>query len=157
MRVHAIHLGYVGVDTFGARAAAVGDDTADTSLAHATGSMAVNTFVGLGLSWSIACIYHQVSRALWELRMRVQAHGDEFKVDPGTLAYAITLLVLGAIVVTTILQIRRYSSWFGRAEFGGPVMCKFGSMLAFWSVWVTYIVMSFLESNGYIDATKFNV
>ena len=87
----------------------------------------------------------------------MQAHGDEFRVDPGTLAYAITLLVLGAIIVTLILQVRRYSSWFGCAEFGGPRVYKYGSMLAFWSVWVTYIVMSFMESYGYIDATKFNV
>lgn len=45
-------------DTFASKAAAVGEKTADNAIGNVTGSNSVNVFLGLGLPWLIAAIYH---------------------------------------------------------------------------------------------------
>ena len=45
-------------DTFASKAAAVGEKTADNAIGNVTGSNSVNVFLGLGLPWTIAAIYH---------------------------------------------------------------------------------------------------
>lgn len=57
-------------DTFASKVAAIQDDTADNSVGNVTGSNAVNVFLGIGVAWSIAAIYHAY-------------HGNTFVVDPG--------------------------------------------------------------------------
>lgn len=50
--------------------AAIHDKHADASVGNVTGSNAVNVFLGIGVAWSIAAIYHGI-------------HGNDFNVDPG--------------------------------------------------------------------------
>lgn len=57
-------------DTFASKVSAIQDTTADNSVGNVTGSNAVNVFLGLGIAWSLAAIYHAV-------------HGNYFYVDPG--------------------------------------------------------------------------
>lgn len=57
-------------DTFASKVAACQDKYADASVGNVTGSNAVNVFLGIGIAWSIAAIYHEF-------------HGSEFRVDPG--------------------------------------------------------------------------
>lgn len=45
-------------DTFASRTAAVKEQFADNSIGNITGSNSVNVFLGLGLPWMIAAIYH---------------------------------------------------------------------------------------------------
>ena len=45
-------------DTFASKAAAVGEKYADNAVGNVTGSNSVNVFLGLGLPWVIATIYH---------------------------------------------------------------------------------------------------
>ena len=45
-------------DTFASKAAAVGEKYADNAIGNVTGSNSVNVFLGLGLPWVIASIYH---------------------------------------------------------------------------------------------------
>ena len=45
-------------DTFASKAAAVGERYADNAIGNVTGSNSVNVFLGLGLPWLIAAIYH---------------------------------------------------------------------------------------------------
>ena len=52
--------------------AAVQDETADASVGNVTGSNAVNVFLGIGIAWSIAAIYHA-------------SIGSKFLVEPGRL------------------------------------------------------------------------
>jgi hypothetical protein len=47
-------------DTFASKSAAVGDKNADNAIGNVTGSNSVNVFLGLGLPWVIATIYHAV-------------------------------------------------------------------------------------------------
>lgn len=53
-------------DTFASRTAALREDSADNSIGNITGSNSVNVFLGLGLPWLIAAIYHatQVKKKL---------------------------------------------------------------------------------------------
>ncbi|XP_047348923.1 sodium/calcium exchanger 1 isoform X4 [Vespa velutina] len=57
-------------DTFASKVAACQDKYADASVGNVTGSNAVNVFLGIGIAWSIAAIYHA-------------CHGDQFVVEPG--------------------------------------------------------------------------
>lgn len=57
-------------DTFASKVAAIQDKYADASIGNVTGSNAVNVFLGIGIAWSIAAIYHSV-------------HGNAFNVNPG--------------------------------------------------------------------------
>uniref|UniRef100_A0A915EII4 Calx-beta domain-containing protein n=1 Tax=Ditylenchus dipsaci TaxID=166011 RepID=A0A915EII4_9BILA len=57
-------------DTFASKTAAVQDKTADSSIGNVTGSNAVNVFLGIGVAWAIAAIYHA-----W--------HGQSFMVEKG--------------------------------------------------------------------------
>jgi len=54
-------------DTFASRAAAIGEKYADNAIGNVTGSNSVNVFLGLGLPWVIATIYHTA---------RVRQNGD---------------------------------------------------------------------------------
>merc|ERR1719460_3462803 len=45
-------------DTFASMEATASDDTADAACGNVTGSNSVNVFLGLGLPWTLACIYH---------------------------------------------------------------------------------------------------
>ena len=47
-------------DTFASKSAAVNNDSADAAVGNVTGSNSVNVFLGLGLPWTIAAIYHAV-------------------------------------------------------------------------------------------------
>lgn len=58
-------------DTFASKVAAIHDKHADASIGNVTGSNAVNVFLGIGVAWSIAAIYHATTS------------GRPFKVKPG--------------------------------------------------------------------------
>ena len=45
-------------DTFASKIAAVTEKTADNAIGNVTGSNSVNVFMGLGIPWMIASIYH---------------------------------------------------------------------------------------------------
>lgn len=58
-------------DTFASMIAAKHDEGADNCIGNVTGSNAVNVFLGIGLAWTIAAVYHS-------------SHGMTFNVEPGT-------------------------------------------------------------------------
>ncbi len=58
-------------DTFASKISAVNDKTADNSIGNVTGSNAVNVFLGIGIAWTLAAVYHAY-------------HGIIFEVNPGT-------------------------------------------------------------------------
>lgn len=47
-------------DLFASKQAATSEATADNSVGNVTGSNSVNVFLGLGLPWTLAAIYHYV-------------------------------------------------------------------------------------------------
>ncbi|XP_060826473.1 sodium/calcium exchanger 3 [Bombus pascuorum] len=123
-------------DTFASKVAACQDKYADASVGNVTGSNAVNVFLGIGIAWSIAAIYHAL-------------HGEKFLVEPGNLAFCVTLFCTEACLVILILLLRRTKNIGG--ELGGPFVPKLITSLVLFFLWVFYLIMSILEAYGYIE------
>ncbi|XP_076383808.1 sodium/calcium exchanger 3 [Megalopta genalis] len=123
-------------DTFASKVAACQDKYADASVGNVTGSNAVNVFLGIGIAWSIAAIYHA-------------CHGEQFEVEPGNLAFSVTLFCTEACLVILVLLLRRTKSIGG--ELGGPFVPKVVTSVILFCLWVFYLVMSTLEAYGVIE------
>ncbi|XP_076667566.1 sodium/calcium exchanger 3 [Andrena cerasifolii] len=123
-------------DTFASKVAACQDKYADASVGNVTGSNAVNVFLGIGIAWSIAAIYHA-------------CHGERFEVEPGNLAFSVTLFCTEACLVMLVLLLRRTKSIGG--ELGGPFVPKVITSTILFFLWVFYLVMSTLEAYGVIE------
>ncbi|XP_077426891.1 sodium/calcium exchanger 1-like isoform X3 [Vanacampus margaritifer] len=130
-----VALGTSVPDTFASKMAASQDQYADASIGNVTGSNAVNVFLGIGVAWSIAAIYHYSQNQL-------------FRVDPGTLAFSVTLFTIFAFICIAVLIYRRRPEIGG--ELGGPPLAKKATAGFFFSLWLAYIVLSSLEAYCYI-------
>ncbi|XP_074497209.1 sodium/calcium exchanger 2b [Sebastes fasciatus] len=123
-------------DTFASKVAAMQDQHADASVGNVTGSNAVNVFLGIGVAWSVAAIY-------WRIK------GKEFKVDPGSLAFSVTLFTIFAFICMGVLLFRRRPSIGG--ELGGPRGARIMTSLLFLGLWFLYILFSSLEAYCHIS------
>ncbi|KAM9769940.1 sodium/calcium exchanger 1-like [Menidia menidia] len=131
-----VALGTSVPDTFASKVAAVQDQYADASIGNVTGSNAVNVFLGIGVAWSIAAVYHH-------------SQGRQFRVDPGTLAFSVTLFTVFALVSVAVLVYRRRPAIGG--ELGGPRGPKLLTTALFFSLWLLYIVFSSLEAYCHVQ------
>ncbi|NXH22793.1 NAC2 protein, partial [Bucco capensis] len=122
-------------DTFASKVAALQDHCADASIGNVTGSNAVNVFLGLGVAWSVAAIY-------WA------AHGRDFRVQTGTLAFSVTLFTIFAFVCISVLLYRRRAHIGG--ELGGPRTPKLLTAGLFLGLWLLYILFASLEAYCHI-------
>nr|XP_046491162.1 sodium/calcium exchanger 1-like [Neodiprion pinetum] len=120
-------------DTFASKVAACQDKYADASVGNVTGSNAVNVFLGIGIAWSIAAIYHA-------------CHGRSFEVQPNNLAFSVTLFCTEACFVIIVLLLRRAKNIGG--ELGGPLVPKYLTSIFLFSLWIFYLVMSTMEAYG---------
>ncbi|XP_077438254.1 sodium/calcium exchanger 1b isoform X1 [Vanacampus margaritifer] len=131
-----VALGTSVPDTFASKVAAIQDQYADASIGNVTGSNAVNVFLGIGVAWSIAAIYHQ-------------SNGNTFRVDPGKLAFSVTLFTIFAFICVAMLMYRRRPEIGG--ELGGPRTAKALTTMLFISLWLLYILFSSLEAYCHIQ------
>lgn len=115
--------------------AAINDEYADGSVGNVTGSNAVNVFLGIGIAWTIAAIYQA-------------ANNRAFVVDPGSLAFSVTVYCIGAFLAIAVMLIRRQP--FIGGELGGPKVWKHMTTTFFFMLWSAYIMLSALESYCYI-------
>uniref|UniRef100_A0A1I8A4Z6 Sodium/calcium exchanger 1 n=1 Tax=Steinernema glaseri TaxID=37863 RepID=A0A1I8A4Z6_9BILA len=127
-----VALGTSVPDTFASKVAAIQDKYADSSIGNVTGSNGVNVFLGIGIAWTMAALYHAY-------------HGTKFLVNPGTLAFSVTIFCIEAVICITLIVLRR-QPWLGGGELGGPVKFKVFTAGIMVSLWVFYIGMSTLES-----------
>ncbi|XP_034460945.1 sodium/calcium exchanger 2b [Hippoglossus hippoglossus] len=118
-------------DTFASKVAAMQDQHADASVGNVTGSNAVNVFLGIGVAWSVAAIY-------WKI------NGKEFRVEPGSLAFSVTIFTVFAFISMGVLLFRRRPSIGG--ELGGPRVPRILTTLLFLGLWFLYILFSSLEA-----------
>lgn len=130
-----VALGTSVPDTFASKVAATQDQYADASIGNVTGSNAVNVFLGIGVAWSIAAIYHA-------------ANGRSFQVQPGTLAFSVTLFTIFAFISVGVLLYRRRPEIGG--ELGGPRTAKLLTSSLFVLLWLLYIFFSSLEAYCHI-------
>ncbi|XP_053239475.1 sodium/calcium exchanger 1 isoform X3 [Podarcis raffonei] len=131
-----VALGTSVPDTFASKVAATQDQYADASIGNVTGSNAVNVFLGIGVAWSIAAIYHA-------------ANGRAFEVQPGTLAFSVTLFTIFAFISVGVLLYRRRPEIGG--ELGGPRTAKILTSSLFVLLWLLYILFSSLEAYCHIQ------
>lgn len=122
---------YPFLDIYACKIAALHEETADSSIVTVTGTNAVNVFLGIGIAWTIAAIYHA-------------AHGTPFKVCAGSLAFNVTLFCVEAVVAVIFLQLRRHnrSVW---GELGGPLKWKILTVFVFVGMWILYLLLSALQ------------
>ena len=107
--------------------AALQDETADASIVNTYGSSAVNVYLGIGIAWSLAAIYHT-------------AQGDQFLVEPGSLGMSVVIVTIGGIVSIALLQWRRYSKDI-KGELGGPITPKVVITASFVLMWFLYMLI----------------
>lgn len=124
-------------DTFASKVAAINDKYADSSIGNVTGSNAVNVFLGIGIAWSIAAIYHA-------------ANGTTFKVKAGSLGFSVTVFCIFALFATAMIVLRR-AKLFGGGELGGPKGLKYMYGGCFILLWLAYIVLAGLENYCHIE------
>uniref|UniRef100_A0A7E4W9A8 Sodium/calcium exchanger 1 n=2 Tax=Panagrellus redivivus TaxID=6233 RepID=A0A7E4W9A8_PANRE len=122
-------------DTFASKVAATNDKYADSSIGNVTGSNGVNVFLGIGIAWTLAAVVHAY-------------RGTVFYVDPGTLAFSVTIFCVEAVICIIVIVLRRHKSIGG--ELGGPVIAKYMTSTFFMSLWLIYLTLSALESYCYI-------
>ncbi|CEF61835.1 Sodium/calcium exchanger 2 [Strongyloides ratti] len=130
--VSLVALGTSIPDTFASKTAAIQDKYADSSIGNVTGSNAVNVFLGIGIAWAIAAFYHS-------------RNGTQFKVNAGSLAFSVTLFVIGSSICIGLLMYRRSRKNIG-GELGGPAKTKIISGCIFIAVWLMYLTLSILDA-----------
>merc|ERR1711881_284927 len=130
-----VALGTSVPDTFASKTAAIQDETADASVGNVTGSNAVNVFLGVGIAWSMAAIYHE-------------AKGNQFNVPVGSLGFSVTIFCIEALLAIIILMLRRNPAVGG--ELGGPKSVKTVTSGIFVFFWCFYVFISALEAYGVI-------
>nr|XP_053639658.1 sodium/calcium exchanger 1-like isoform X10 [Cherax quadricarinatus] len=118
-------------DTFASKVAAQQDPYADASVGNVTGSNAVNVFLGIGIAWTMAAIFHNVK-------------GNDFHVLPGNLAFSVTLFCVEALVAIALMMARRHRSIGG--ELGGPKISKIATTVFLIFLWIFYVLISTLEA-----------
>lgn len=96
-----------------------------------TGSNAVNVFLGIGLAWMFASIYHKIN-------------GTRFVVIPGSLAFSVTMFCSFALIAIVIMMIRRTARIGG--ELGGPAGWRVFTSCLFFGLWILYLILSSLDS-----------
>ncbi|PIC25830.1 hypothetical protein B9Z55_018610 [Caenorhabditis nigoni] len=126
-----VALGTSVPDTFASKVSAVQDKYADNAVGNVTGSNAVNVFLGIGIAWSMAAIYH------WN-------KGTKFLVDPGNLGFSVLIFCVEALLCIAVLVLRRSKKVGG--ELGGPTALRWMTSMFFCSLWFMYLLLSALEA-----------
>jgi len=126
-----VALGTSVPDTFASKTAAIEDESADASVGNVTGSNAVNVFLGIGIAWTMAAVYHESS-------------GNQFNVPVGSLGFSVTIFCVEALMAIAILFLRRSPAVGG--ELGGPKLYKTISAAIFVFFWCFYVGISSLEA-----------
>mmetsp|Transcript_12255 Transcript_12255/g.27795 ORF Transcript_12255/g.27795 Transcript_12255/m.27795 type:complete len:960 (-) Transcript_12255:189-3068(-) len=122
-----VALGTSMPDLFASRTAAVQDKHADASIVNVTGSNSVNVFMGIGLPWTMASIYHF-------------ANGTTFEVKGGAdLVFSVIAFTIAAMVALCLIRFRRIKLG---GELGGPAGLKIFSGIVLVMLWLFYIVAS---------------
>ena len=125
-------------DTFASMKAARESNHADAAVGNVTGSNSVNVFLGLGLPWVIAVIYSN-------------GQNEIYKVPAKGLDLSVVLFLTCCLIGVGILVFRRCVV---KGELGGSKCGRLTSLLLFFSLWVTYIVISCLGQYGFVSISS---
>lgn len=123
-------------DTFASKSAAVQEKYADNAIGNITGSNSVNVFLGLGLPWLLASVYHLIN-------------GSVFTVKASSLGFSVGLYTGLSIVTIGFLMLRRVLGVFGKCELGGAVVPKYVSGCLMVCMWFIYVLFVSFQAYGY--------
>ncbi|XP_065212113.1 sodium/calcium exchanger Calx-like isoform X2 [Planococcus citri] len=133
-----VALGTTLPDILGARMVSKAEAHADGALIHISGSIAVNVLIGVGVPWFVAAAYHAQK-------------GTQFQVKSAGLEFSVLLFSVAAVLAALLLVLRRKLSMFGKAELGGPIKTRYLSAVILVSLWLLYLLFSFLQITHVID------
>jgi len=119
-------------DTFASMEATVSDDNADAAITNVTGSNSVNVFLGLGIPWTMATVYHIIN-------------GTEYNYAAGDLVYSVLVFFVFAFACIGLLFVRRI---FFDGELGGNKIMAYLSTSFLVFAWLAYVVMSAMKTKG---------
>ena len=94
-------------DTFASKLAAVNEATADNAVGNVTGSNSVNVFLGIGLPWTIAALYAELT-------------GTKFVARSNGFGLSVLVFIVLATLFIGLLYYRRVACG---AELGGNPVC----------------------------------
>ena len=100
----------------------------------------MNVFLGLGLPWLIASIYHSAVGS-----------PNGFEMKDSSLSFSVLAFTICAVSTLVMLMIRRNVGFFDKAELGGPNFSKLLSAGIFVTLWLVYVMLASLQSYGQID------
>jgi solute carrier family 8 (sodium/calcium exchanger) len=120
-------------DTFASKEATIGDDTADAAITNVTGSNSVNVFLGLGIPWTMACLYHS---------------NNKMAYPAGDLVFSVLVFFVCALYCIGLLIYRRKESIGG--ELGGPKTFAWFTSISLAICWILYVVISALKAEGHL-------
>jgi len=109
---------------------------ADVAICNITASNAANIFIGLGLPWTIATVYH------WS------KNGDSYligKYETAEIAFILALFLLASVIAILILLLRRVASG---GELGGPSFSKGFSACVLVTMWIIFVCLSSFHAYG---------
>jgi len=121
-------------DTFASMEATINDETADAAITNVTGSNSVNVFLGLGLPWLMATVYHT-------------AQGSTYNYPAGDLVFSVLVFFAFATICLVLLYVRRV---YCGGELGGPKKWAYIHSGVLALAWFCYILLSSLKTKKHI-------
>lgn len=118
-------------DTFASKTAAQTSEYADSAIGNVTGSNSVNVFLGMGLPWIIATIYHKTN------------YNANYAVPAGSLTFSVIVFLICSMFCFVILVGRRIKY---KGELGGPEPARSISGYMCYFLWLVYVVMLTLDA-----------
>jgi len=125
-------------DTFASKTAAQNSQYADSAVGNVTGSNSVNVFLGMGLPWLIATIYHK------------SKYDSDYYVPAGDLAFSVMVFLGCSMVCFLVLFLRRQ---LVGGELGGKGPQRNISGCIIISLWFIYVVLLSLKAYSVIEVT----
>jgi Ca2+/Na+ antiporter len=125
-------------DTFASRSAALHDEYADAAIGNITGSNSVNVFLGLGLPWLIASLYHAFA----------PSGAGIYRVPAAGLSFSVSLFCIIAVIALVVLMVRRVLIG---GELGGKRSTARMVTCFFFGLWLLYIILSSMNALGQLN------
>jgi len=136
-------------DTFASKEATVSDDNADAAITNVTGSNSVNVFLGLGLPWTFAAIYHVIEDTKSpEANPPSGCDSGCMYYPSGGLVFSVLVFFAFACVCLALLVYRHYGG--NEGELGGHIGFAYTCSTVLAGFWFAYILLSSLRDYGNI-------
>lgn len=115
---------------------------ADASIATLAGANAASVFIGLGLPWTIATVYHWAQ------------YGESFfvgKLPTADFTFALVCFLACSMICFLVFGLRRLIIG---GELGGPKVSRVFSAIVMFFLWGAFITLNIMNSYGYLGSAR---